>query len=184
MRFLERMALVVKADAHGVVDQLEERSLLVKQHLREAELELGRKRARCEALEEEERRLRADAERLAAEVAALDEDVSLALSGGKDELARFAVRRLLPRRRAVEAARERAASLAETRARLREKLAEQERAFEELQTRARARLAALAQEDGERPAMFAAEPVADEEVELELLRRTGSAQAGGAGRSS
>ena len=28
MRFLERMALVVKADAHGVVDQLEERSLL------------------------------------------------------------------------------------------------------------------------------------------------------------
>ena len=40
MKFLDRMALLVKADAHGVMDQLEERSLLVKQHLREAELEL------------------------------------------------------------------------------------------------------------------------------------------------
>jgi phage shock protein A len=178
MRFLERMALVLKADAHGVVDQLEERSLLVKQHLREAELELSRKRARCEALEEEERRVRSDAERLAAEVAALDDDVSLALAGGKEELARFAVRRLLPRRRAVEAARERAAALAETRARLREKLAEQERAFEELQASARARLAALAQQDGEGPAAHACGPVADEEVELELLRRRGAAAPG------
>jgi hypothetical protein len=78
----------------------------------------------------------------------------------------------------VEAARERAAALAETRARLREKLAEQERAFEELQASARARLAALAQQDGEGPAAHACGPVADEEVELELLRRRGAAAPG------
>ena len=47
MRFLDRMTTLVKADAHGVIDHLEEKSLLLKQHLREAELELDRKRARC-----------------------------------------------------------------------------------------------------------------------------------------
>jgi phage shock protein A len=51
MRILDRMGLMIRADAHGVMDQLEERSLLLKQHLREAELELDRKRARLEARE-------------------------------------------------------------------------------------------------------------------------------------
>ena len=37
------------------------------------------------------------------EIRALDEDVALALAGGKDELARFAIRRLLPRRAEVKA---------------------------------------------------------------------------------
>ena len=102
MKFLNRLAVLVKADAHGVLEQLEERSLLAKQHLREAELELNRKRARSEALEEESRRLAEEAERIEGEVVALDADVELALAGGKAELARFSVRRLLPRRRAVE----------------------------------------------------------------------------------
>lgn len=172
MRFWERMTLLVKADAHGVVDQLEEHSLLMKQHLREAELELGRKRARVEALEEEERRVRAGAERLRAEASALDDDVRLALEGGKEELARFAVRRLLPRQRAAQAAQERAAELAAARERLRQVLSCQEEAFDELRGRVRARLAAVAREEVS-PADGAEAAVADEEVELELLRRRG-----------
>ena len=47
MKILDRMGLLMRADAHGVMDQLEERSLLLKQHLREAELELDHKRARA-----------------------------------------------------------------------------------------------------------------------------------------
>ena len=39
MKFLDRALRMVRADAHGIMDQLEERSLLLKQHLREAELE-------------------------------------------------------------------------------------------------------------------------------------------------
>ena len=39
MKFFDRLTTLIKADAHGVVDALEERSLLLRQHVREAELE-------------------------------------------------------------------------------------------------------------------------------------------------
>ena len=170
MNFLERMAVLLKADAHGVMDQLEERSLMVKQHLREAELELTRKRARAEALEEEERRLSDEAERLEKQVAAADEDVELALAGGKDDLARFALRRLLPLREAARERRVRVAELREDRLRLQERLEAQEAQLDALRTRARATRAA--DEAQARDAGFVA-GVADEQIELELLRRRG-----------
>ena len=56
LRLIERIALLLRADAHGVVDALEERSLLLKQALRDAELDLLEKRAHVEALEREEER--------------------------------------------------------------------------------------------------------------------------------
>lgn len=169
MRWIDRFTTLVKADAHGVLEQLEERSLLAKQHLREAELELNRKRARAEALEEQLRRIADEVERLERELAALDEDVELALAGGKDELARFALRRLLPKRRSLTSLQQRSQELGEERARLTAKLVEQEHELEELERQVRARLAAEAQpmREGAPPEA----PPADEEVELELLRR-------------
>jgi phage shock protein A len=169
MRWFDRFTTLVKADAHGVLEQLEERSLLAKQHLREAELELTRKRARDEALEEQLRRIADEEQRLESELRSLDEDVELALAGGKEELARFALRRLLPKRRSLAGLRQRAAELREARARLAAKLADQERAFEELERQVRARLAADAEPvQGEAPPEA---PPADEEIELELMRR-------------
>ena len=175
MKFLDRLALLVKADAHGVMDQLEERGLLVKQHLREAELELTRKRARAEALEEEERRLGEEAGRLEARAAAFDEDAELALAGGKEELARFALRRLLPLREAARERRLRLAGLREDRVRLVERLEAQEAELDALRSRARAGLAAEATPE---PAPLAPGTVAEEQVELELLRRRGARAAG------
>ena len=176
MRFFDRLSLLVKSDAHGIIDGLEERSLLLKQNLREAELELTRKRARAEALEEEERRLGDEAERLEAQIASLDGDVELALEGGEEDLARFAVRRLLPLREAHDSARARMAEIAESRARLAERLETQQREFDRLTSEVRARLAAAA-EDRASPRAAGA-PVMDEEVELELLRRRRTATAG------
>jgi len=168
MKWIDRLTLMVKADAHGVLEQLEERSLLAKQHLREAELELDRKRARCEALEEEARRMREEDARLSAEIAALDEDVELALAGDKDELARFSVRKLLPKRRALEELRQRGAEVEDERQRLQSRLTAQEAQLDTLKRRVRSQLAAERHVD----AAGAPElPAADEEVELELLRR-------------
>jgi phage shock protein A len=178
MRFLDRLTLLIRADAHGVLEQLEERSLLAKQHLREAELELTRKRARAEALEEESRRLTDEAERLDREIASLDEDVELALAGDKDELARFSVRRLLPKRRAVAELRERVALIDEQRRQLLTRLEGQELELEELRRRVRARLAAEHADETGRLRETEL-PAADEEVELELLRRRAAPAGGG-----
>ncbi len=180
MKFLDRLVLLVRADAHGVLEKLEERTLLAKQHLREAELELTRKRARLDAMEDETRRLADESERLERESAALDEDVELALSGGRDELARFSVRRLLPKRRALAALRERTSEIEAEKARLRKKLEAQEAELEELERRVRTRLAA--ERESERAGCWEdAAPVADEEVELELMRRRSAVQHGEAG---
>jgi phage shock protein A len=169
-RLTDRIATLLRADAHGVVDSLEERSLLLRQHLRDAELELLQKRAQLEALGEEEERLGEERRRLGERLAALDQDVELALQGEKEDLARFAIQRLLPEQREAAALDVQIAEVAKARSRLASKLESQERAMEELRGRARSRLqrGPSCQDD-----LLGAASVADEEVELELLRRRG-----------
>jgi len=169
LRLFDRIATLVKADAHGVVESLEERSLLLKQYVREAEMELHRKRARLEALREEEKRLREACARREEEMRALDEDVALALGSGKDDLARFAIRRLLPRRAEVKALGVQIARHGEEARALAERVEAQQEQFEALRTRARVE---VSREREAGAAAYGHEPaVADEEVELELMRR-------------
>ncbi len=176
-RLFDRIGRLVRADAHGVVGALEDKALLLEQHLREAELALASKRGRSEALGEEEIRLRRALEAEHKRARSLDEATSLALAGGKDELARFALRRLLAARKRSTALEAELARAVEERAALVERLASQESALEELRERVRgqrARAAAACVAQGaaaETKAVF----VADEEVELELLRRRGAA---------
>lgn len=171
MRMFDRIGILLRADAHGMMDRLEERTLLVKQHLREAEVELGRKRARMLAIDEELVRLTEEGRRCESRLRDLDADVELALGRNEEDLARFAVRRLLPERAALRALQDRRAELEAERERLGSRLAEQESAFESLRVRARARLAQL--EDDDEAAVRPRAAVADEEIEFELLRRRG-----------
>ena len=173
LRLIDRIGALLRADAHGVVDALEERGLLLRQALREAELELLQKRARVAALTEEEARLRDEHERRQTAVAALDEDVALALAGEKEELARFAVRRLLPERRELENLGTQIEEVAAAREKLELRLEEQQEAFQALRVRARTQLA-QASRPAEARDPLAPPDVADEEVELELLRRRGA----------
>lgn len=176
MRLLDRMSTLIKADAHGVVESLEDRALLLKQYLREAELEVDRKKAALEALREEEKRIADAIARAEEESRSLDEDVALALAGGKDDLARFAIRRLLPRKKEAAALRTQHEERASEIHALAERLVEQESQLESLRTRVRAELARGAEITG---ANWLVEPVvADEEVELELLRRRRGAEGG------
>jgi phage shock protein A len=170
MKLFDRMTTLIKADAHGVVDALEERSLLLRQHVREAELELLQKRARVEALTEEEARLRDELARRGTRIAALDEDIALALDGEKEDLARFAIRRMIPERKEIAALGAQIAEVGETRAKVAERLEEQEGQFEALRQRARVHLAETTRSDDDLQGLAPPE-VADEEVELELLRR-------------
>jgi phage shock protein A len=170
IRFTQRLARLIRADAHGIVESLEDRALLLKQHLREAELELQRKRARIATIDEEAQQLAEAAARIDRAAAKLDEDARLALDAGREDLARFALRKLLPLRREADAARERIAAIAAARERLAPKLALQEQEFEGLQRRIREQLAADARSEPGFGTPLAPE-AAEEEVEMELLRR-------------
>jgi hypothetical protein len=98
--------------------------------------------------------------------------VELALAGGKQELARFAIARLLPVREARRELAARIAEVAASRDRLAERLDAQESELSALSTRVRARLSELQRERTSVPEPE--RPVADEEIELELLRRSRS----------
>ena len=50
---LNRLRILIRADAHGVLESLEDRSLLLKQCVREAEVELAERRARRDALDQQ-----------------------------------------------------------------------------------------------------------------------------------
>jgi|SRR6185295_7404888 len=170
MKLFDRIATLLKADAHELVESLEERVLLLKQYLREAEHALDQKRWRLDAVREEEKRLGETIARHEGEMRALDEDVALALGGGKDELARFAIRRLIPRRKELAALRAQLAERSAEAAVLTERVEQQQVQLDALRTRVRGELAREATSTGDSP-FFGEPPVADEEVELELMRR-------------
>ncbi len=166
MSMLNRFRRLIVADAHGVIDALEDKPLLLKQCLRDAESALAEKRGRLAAEEAQVATLKSRVERLDADLAACDADVELALAEEEEALARFAVGRLLPLRReraAVSARLEAAEAAVED---LRGVVKGQSAELEALSLRVRDRLADL-----ERDAVCQAAPSAAEEIDLELLRR-------------
>ena len=180
MRLLHRISTLVKADAHGVVDAVEDRSLLLRQHLREAELELNRKRARLEALQAEEKSLAEEERRIEGAIQRVEEDIALALGGGKEELARFAVKKQLFLDRRRSQLQRRVKEDASERESLEETLRQYESEFQELRDRVKAHLAqAAARERGQDIDLICDPVVADEEMEIELLRRKRATRKGG-----
>jgi phage shock protein A len=184
MSFLNRLATLAKADAHGVVDALEDKALLLRQHVREAGEELERKRSRIAALDTEEKDLVSRAAAISAKKASLDDDVRLALAEGEDDLARFAIKKLLPLDERLGSIGRRRETLAKERAELQEELGRQEAEYDELKERVRGYLASHGKDepwaagaDGD----LCGASVADEEVELELLRRKKAAVQEGGG---
>ncbi len=173
MGLMTRLVRIWKADVHGVMDQLEDRQLVVKQCLREMEEDLLRLEAR---LEQCDRQLRGAGKRLEEwrdEFQRLGGDLEIALEGGKEEIARMIVRKRLGLRAHIDETERRAAALDEECGRLREKLAERRRIHERLQGRAAASFP-RGQESGsglweEGSRLAVPEPEA-EEIELELLK--------------
>jgi len=174
MPLLERITTLIRADAHGALESIEDRRLLLQQCLRDARAELDRKAGRLQRLQEDQRRLRRDAQQLEQAEQALDDDVQLALAQDKPELARFAIRKLLPVRETQRRVQLSLQRCAEQEGELAQQLAAQQSELELLRVRAQAistceQLAGLG--DAGEVSIVSPGVVSDEAVELELLRR-------------
>ena len=172
MHFLQRFVHLARADAHGVLDSLEDRGLLLRQCLREAELEVARKRGRRDELGAALEIVTRQHEQATARSLQLDEDVKLALGRGEEELARFAIRKLIALRKQRERLDEKLRAHREEREKLVAKLEEQEHELEALRDRVRQAVAEVraSERDAQDPEANTGS-VQDEEIELELLRR-------------
>jgi phage shock protein A len=171
MNFWNRMKTGLRADAHGIVDALEDEALLLRQHLRDAEAEVERKRARLVELEATTEKLTTERSRARAEAQRTDRDASFALSEGREDLARFALKQHLTETRKLERIDARHQVIVAERQKLEELLATQKAALDELKTRVHAHLSAREAPESS----FDVPPVGEEQVELELLRRRRSA---------
>jgi phage shock protein A len=154
-------------DAHGAVDVPGDQTTLLKVHVRDAEEAVQRKRVGYAQLAAESTRLSSERTRARADCERFERDVKLALNGERRDLARYALRLLLRRQRVIDTVDRRLAQVTREQKELEIVLARQQAALEELRGRVQAYLS-----DWEADHFAAtAEPVTDEQVELELLRR-------------
>jgi phage shock protein A len=153
MSIMTRFMRLCKADIHGVMDQLEDKGLLLKQYLRDMEEELGQKEARLRKLVVSRDKLQQDCDKYSGECEKLDQDIESALRKGKDDIARLLIKKLKPV------------------------------SSEQLELRAKEYFHREERERWERtiasaiPSPPSGEP-SDEEVELELLKRKEAAKGG------
>ncbi|HKU45086.1 MAG TPA: PspA/IM30 family protein [Polyangiales bacterium] len=171
MSIFDRFKTTLKADAHGVIDALEDRALLLRQYLRDAEAELARKRGQLQALELDQRTLERDQKRAASQLLELESGAELALRAGNDELARHTLKRLLALRARTRRQHERSEELATTRRELEQKRSEQAERYELMKERVSAELARSGA-----GCELDADVISDEQVELELLRRKAASE--------
>jgi phage shock protein A len=92
MGIMTRMLRLCKADVHGVMDQLEDKGLLLKQYLREMEADLEQKEQKVRLLVQRKEDLERQITRHGEEMKKIETDLELALKKEKNDIARMLIR--------------------------------------------------------------------------------------------
>lgn len=176
MGIMTRFARLCKADIHGVMDQLEDKGLLLKQHLRDMQEELDRKEARLASVLASRNETELEREQRSREYQALEQDLTLAIAKEKDDIARTLIRKLKPLAHHRDELGRHVQALDRDIAQFRTVLDEQRLLHEQLRLKAAEHLRRTERQQWEEtiagtiPHGLCAEP-AEAEVELELMRR-------------
>lgn len=182
MGILSRMFRLCKADVHGVMDQLEDKGLLLKQYLREMEASLKEKEERLEQIGGRLRQVQRDLAQRREEVQKLEKDLDLAVLKEKDDIARMLIRKSRTLQDSCEQLTYQMDSLEEEKGKLAETLAQQRLQHEQLSIKA-ASFCRQAEQQVFVDAAVHAPPSwkapSEEEIELELLQRKEAIQKGG-----
>ena len=96
MAIIARIVKIFKADIHGVMDQLEDRGLLLKQHLRDMEEALNHKQAKLRKMTAPHNQGQKDLAGYKQQWEALDHDLTVAVRKNKDDIARMLIRKMKP----------------------------------------------------------------------------------------
>ncbi len=183
MGIMTRFIRLCKADIHGVMDQMEDKGLLLKQNLRDMQEELDRKDARLAGMLASREELERERERRSREYEALEQDLALAIDREKDDIARTLIRKMRTLALHRDELGRHAQALNRDVAQLQAVLDEQRLLYEQLRMKASEHVHRVERQQREKaicgdiPINFCSEPP-EAEVELELMRRK-EAQKGG-----
>ena len=185
MGILARMLRLCKADVHGVMDQMEDKGLLLKQYLREMEAGLKEKEAQLSQISHNCRQAESELSLRREEINKLEQDLDLAVRREKDDIARALIRK----RRSLQGNCDQLAyhieGLNEEIKYLAESLQRQHLQYDQMKIKV-ASFGRLAAESESNAAFAGADAQThwyaptQEEVELELLQRKEAIQQGGA----
>ena len=95
MALMSRLTRLFRADAHAVLDRLEEPDILLRQAVREMENEVDRNAQALKALELDYQHAHARATELETSIAGISSELDLCFEAGNDKLIRMLLRRRL-----------------------------------------------------------------------------------------
>jgi phage shock protein A len=176
MSIATRFVRLCKADIHGVMDQMEDKGLLLKQYLRDMEEELDRKETTLRRLQASRDQSHRDHDRHTQECQKLEGDLALAIEKEKDDIARMLIRKIKPQNSHRDGLLLHIEALDKDIAQFRGCLEEQRLLYKQLQLRATEHFCRAERQEWEE-AIAIISPhgtpleLSDSEVELELLRR-------------
>ncbi len=176
MSVLSRITRLFKADIHGVMDQLEDKELLVKQYLREMETSLQSKEMVLRQLLENLRLHENKQAEALQEIAKLEEDLGLAVRKNKDDIAKMLIRKQHAQKIIHQNFARKYQELAEEKEKLSSQVKEQRLKYESLKAKAAEYCyspdrASFDQADKVFTQADNTLIIDDSEVELELIRR-------------
>lgn len=184
MGIMTRMIRLCKADIHGVMDQIEDKGLLLKQLLRDMEEELGKKEAELQNMAASREHARQTYEKRAREMEKLEHDIMSAVEKNKDDIAKMLIKK--QKRLAIhqEEMAHHIESMNREISRFQESVKSRQLHYEKLKIRAAEYFHGQERKEWEKnitcifPVSPAAEP-SDEEIELELIKRREALKGGG-----
>ncbi|MEJ2156373.1 MAG: PspA/IM30 family protein [Desulfobacteraceae bacterium] len=185
MGILSRMLRLCKADVHGVMDQLEDKGLLLKQALREMEASLKAKEGRLEEIGRHCRQIERDLSVRREEAQKLEKDLDLAVSKEKDDIARMLIRKRRVLQSSCDQLTRQMAGLEEERSALSETVSRQRLQYEQMKIKAgtfcrEAETRRYEEVNASIESGYDWKAPNEEEVELELLQRKEALDKGGA----
>jgi phage shock protein A len=96
MGIVTRVVRIFKADVHGVMDQLEDQGLLLKQHLRDMAEALSLKEVKLNKMLVSRKQVQQEYDKYKQQSILLEQDLAVAVRKNKDEIARMLIRKIKP----------------------------------------------------------------------------------------
>ena len=176
MGITTRIVKIFKADIHGVMDQLEDQGLLLKQYLRDMEEALNLKDAKLAKKIALRNQVQKEHDKYDQQYRALDHDLTVAVQKGKDDIARMLIRKTKPLGSLCDELAGQVATLDEEISQFKEHLSEQRLQYEQLKIRSveyfhRTEMQVRDKSLRNIMADSVAGEMSEEEIELELLKR-------------
>lgn len=176
MGIVTRFVRIFKADIHGVMDQLEDKGLLLKQYLRDMEEALSQKETCLRKVNAARSQAQRESENYRRELEKLEADLTVALKKDKDDIARLLIKKIIPLTKLRVGVRHHIDNLDREISEIRDGIDQQRIQYEHLKHRSMQYFHKAEQAAREKAGTIfnpgnISEDMSNEEIELELLQR-------------